>query len=63
MPAARPRMSHRAMSIAAFAAGLPTVRSSRSWTDSRSRAVSPRSCGAKIFSITATIDSWVSPYV
>ena len=49
------------MSTAALAAGLPTVRSSLAWTASRSSGVRPTICGAKILSITATIDSWVSP--
>ena len=57
----RPSTSQTAMSTAAFAVGLPTVRSMRACMTSRSSSERPTSSGAKIFSITAMIDSWVSP--
>lgn len=59
--AAWPTMSHRAMSTAAFAVGLPTVRFSFARTASRRVGAMPSSCGSKICRITVTMDCWVSP--
>ena len=49
----RPSASQIAMSIAALAVGLATVRASRVVTTSRSVSVRPTIWGAKIWSITA----------
>ena len=43
----RPSASQIAMSTAALAVGLPTVRASRALTTSRSVSVSPTSCGCE----------------
>ena len=55
--------SHIAMSTAPLAVSLWIVRAMTAWAFSRSKTDSPCSCGAKMSSITATIDFCVSPYV
>ena len=60
-PSVRPSASHTAMSTAALAVGLPTVRAIRAVMTSRSSSVSPTICGVKICSMTATMPAWVSP--
>lgn len=57
----RPNASQIAMSMAALAVGLPTVRASRACTTSRSVSVSPTICGVNTLEITATMPAWVSP--
>ena len=62
-PSVCPRASQMAMSTAAFATGLPTVRSMRARATSRSRMPTPTSCGPKWSATIERTETWVSPYV
>ena len=56
-------VSQIAMSTAALATGLPTVRSRRARTISRSRMPTPTSWGPKWSATIERTDTCVSPYV
>ena len=60
-PRVCPMASQMAMSTAAFATGLPTVRFSRACTTSRSRMPTPTIAGAKWSAMIERTDVWVSP--
>ena len=60
-PRVCPIASQIAMSTAAFATGLPTVRFRRACTTSRSRMPTPSIAGAKWSTMIERTDVWVSP--
>ena len=61
VPRVCPIASQIAMSTAAFATGLPTVRFRRACTTSRSRMPTPSIAGAKWSAMIERTDVWVSP--